>query len=133
MDLDFTLVVIAVFVIVMLIMFARFSITYHPPSDSKPKPTIKRPLLNSRNNAIKSNNTYNILKNNDKKPQYSAFGLPPKDSYMSRELKNQIDTLRTKFYYDNCQYRLLEDFTDNKPNKQSCHPYINVSMLNTNN
>ena len=131
MELDFTLVVIAVFVILMLVMFANFSITYQPAEGAKPVPTVKRPLLNSRNNATKSvaknNNVNNVMKNNANKPQYSAFGLPPKDAYMSKGLRDQIDSLRTKFYYDNCQYRLLEEFND----RPKCvgHPYIKIDWI----
>lgn len=125
MEFDLTLTTIAIFVIIMLIMFARFSITYQPADGAKPSPTIRRPLINSRTdtNKVLKTDTDKIMKNNDNKPQYSAFGLPPKDAYMSKGLRDQIDTLRSKFYYDNCKYRLLEEFDDCK------HPLIKVKEV----
>lgn len=134
MELDFTLTTIAVFVIIMLIMFARVNISYQPGEGSKPVPTIKRPLLNSRNDTTKSvdksSKITNIMKNNDNQPKYSAFGLPPKDAYMTKAIRDQIDSLRTKLYYDNCKYRLLEEFEDN--NNIKCeHPYIKHILVSS--
>lgn len=128
MELDFTLTVIAIFVIIMLIMFARFTVSYQPGDGAKPKHTVKRHLLNSRNDTSKSvsvDKTDNVMKNNATPPQYSAYGLPEKDAYMSKGFRDQIDSLRTKLYYDNCNYRLLEQFESNTP--PSCtHPYIKL-------
>tara|TARA_Y100000389_G_C17445610_1_gene511416 strand:- start:411 stop:815 length:405 start_codon:yes stop_codon:yes gene_type:complete len=131
MELDFTLTTISVFVIIMLIMFARVNVSYQPGKGAKTIPTVKRHLLNSRNDTTKSVNTHiktNIMKKNDNHPKYSAFGLPPKDSYMTKGLRDQIDSLRTKLYYDNCKYRLLEEFED-KHNASCNHPYINIEYV----
>lgn len=95
MELDFTLTTISIFVIIMLIMFARVNISYQPGEGSKPVPTVKRPLLNSRNDTTKS-----VIKN-DKNDEH--------------------DNLRTKFYYDNCKFRLLEEFVD-----ECNHPFIKI-------
>ena len=48
-----------------------------------------------------------VGKNNPSAPKYGLFNLPEKDDYMSPQLREQIDTLRTQYYYDNCQYTLL--------------------------
>ena len=131
MELDFSLTVIAIFVIIMLIMFARVTVSYQPGEGSKPKPTVKRPLINSRNNSSKSvlvDKTDNVMKNNATPPQYSAYGLPEKDAYMSKEFRAQIDSLRTKLYYDNCKFRLLEQFEDNSPSN-CVHPYIKIKYV----
>lgn len=129
MELDFSLTAIAIFVIIMLIMFARVTVSYETNGLEKPRPTVKRPLLNSRNDTSKigsNDKTDNVMKNNDKPPQYSAFGLPEKDAYMTKEFRDQIDSLRTKLYYDNCKYRLLEQFEDNAT--ANCkHPYIKLN------
>ena len=131
MELDFTLTVIAIFVIIMLIMFARVTVSYQPGEGAKPKPTIKRPLLNSRNNSSKSvsiDKTDNVMKNNATPPQYSAYGLPEKDAYMSKAFRDQIDSLRTKLYYDNCKFRLLEQFEDDTPTDCG-HPHIKIKYV----
>lgn len=128
MELDFSLSVIAIFVIIMLIMFARVTITYETNSNDKPSQIVKRPLLNSRNDTgklVSENKIDNVMKNNAKPPQYSAYGLPEKDAYMSKGFRDQIDSLRTKLYYDNCKYRLLEQFEDN-----ACvHPFIKLEYV----
>jgi len=131
MELDFTLTVIAIFVIIMLIMFARVTVSYQPGDSAKPKPTIKRPLLNSRNDTSKSvsvDKIDTVMKNNDKPPQYSAFGLPEKDAYMSKAFRDQIDSLRTKLYYDNCKFRLLEQFEDDPPSN-CVHPFLTINYV----
>jgi hypothetical protein len=128
MELDFTLTTIAVFVIIMLIMFARVSISYESGNNGNNiSPDIKKSsgaIKNTIRTNAKTNNTAtnDILKYNNNSPRYSAYGLPRKDAYMSKGIRNQIDALRTMIYYDNCQYRLLEEFTDDCPT----HPKIKI-------
>jgi len=38
---------------------------------------------------------------------YSMYGLPEQDEYMSQTLRDQLRNLETKFYYDNCRYTPL--------------------------
>jgi hypothetical protein len=49
------------------------------------------------------NQINNIGKVNPKATTYALYNLPEKDEYMTADLRNQIDTLRTRYYYDNCQ------------------------------
>lgn len=132
MELDFSLTVIAIFVIIMLIMFARVTISYETTGEgAKPKPTVKRPSINSRNDTSKSisiDKTDKVMKNNASPPQYSAFGLPEKDAYMSSTFRNQIDSLKTKLYYDNCKYQLLEEF-ENNTSVDCDHPYVKIKYV----
>ena len=38
---------------------------------------------------------------------FSMYGLPEQDEYMSQTLRDQLRNLETKFYYDNCRYTPL--------------------------
>lgn len=73
-------------------------------------------IANARNSSNASNNNITktangnvdtVGKNNPSAPKYGLFNLPEKDEYMTPQLREQIDTLRTQYYYDNCQYTLL--------------------------
>jgi hypothetical protein len=80
--------------------------------------TITFSVGSRNNNAIynTNNNNTNIRKIPQTTQKYMAgdvlardlsiYGLPQKDEYMSQTLKEQIDNLETKFYYDNCRYQL---------------------------
>lgn len=77
---------------------------------------------NSNNsNRVASGQADTVGKNNPSAPKYGLFNLPEKDDYMSPQLREQIDTLRTQYYYDNCQYTLLPQAgtvsTNSKPQK----------------
>lgn len=131
MELNFSLIAIAIFVILMLIMFAKVNISYQPGEGNTHKPTMKTHLLNSRKNTDKTvsqDKMDSVMKNNDNQPGYSAYGLPEKDAYMSKGFRDQIDSLRSKLYYDNCKYNLLEEF-DTVP---TCsHPLFNIKETST--
>ena len=67
-------------------------------------------------NGQQNNNEPNNEPNNDLEyqkasevleKQYSLYGLPEKDEYMSQKLREQLDNLDSKFYYDNCRYKSL--------------------------
>lgn len=52
----------------------------------------------------KTNNN-NVLKKVVRKTKdYNIYGLPKKDDYMSQLMKEQLNNLQTKFYYDNCRF-----------------------------
>jgi hypothetical protein len=75
---------------------------------SLPATNLKSAGANTNSSARTANgNTDAVGKNNPSAPKYGLFNLPEKDDYMSPQLREQIDTLRTQYYYDNCQYTLL--------------------------
>ena len=68
----------------------------------------KNKMKNNKNNNL--NNNQNNSKSNDigkynpKSLSQGLYGLPEKDPYMSELMKQQINSLSTKYYYDNCKY-----------------------------
>lgn len=56
-----------------------------------------------------------VGKINPAAPTYALFNLPEKDEYMTTDLRNQIDTLRTQYYYDNCQQSPVGVKNNSKP------------------
>tara|TARA_B100000927_G_scaffold259095_1_gene227884 strand:- start:194 stop:529 length:336 start_codon:yes stop_codon:yes gene_type:complete len=65
------------------------------------KKTSNNNNLNISQNKLKSNE---IGKYNPKSLSQGLYGLPEVDPYMSELMKQQINSLSTKFYYDNCKY-----------------------------
>lgn len=107
----------------MVLMFATVKVDYVGASDNSLS-GVPVDMLNERNpsglrkganlaslpaaKAKTANGSVDTVgKNNPSAPKYGLFNLPEKDDYMSPELREQIDTLRTQYYYDNCQYTLL--------------------------
>ena len=39
--------------------------------------------------------------------QLEDYGLPDTDEYMTQSLRDQLEDLNNKFYYDNCRYATL--------------------------
>lgn len=125
---------LVIFIILLVVMFATVKVDYVGAGDNKlyrvpvdmlneRSPSGVRPGSNLASlpaaNNRKSTNATNssartangtadaVGKNNPSAPKYGLFNLPEKDEYMSPQLREQIDTLRTQYYYDNCQYTLL--------------------------
>ena len=65
------------------------------------KNSINNNKLNNSQNKSESNE---IGKYNPKSLSQGLYGLPEIDPYMSELMKQQINSLSTKFYYDNCKY-----------------------------
>ena len=96
-----TLTLFIIVIVVTIILFSSFNVSYS--SDT--------PIANNKNNKsagsklndkTNSSNSLNIGKHNPKASSYALYNLPEKDQYMTPDLKNQIDVLRTQYYYDNC-------------------------------
>ena len=71
-------------------------------------PMSNSPMVNgSPAGMAKAANTRPVGLHNPDAPKQGLFGLPEKDEYMNPGFKAQIDELKTKFYYDNCRFRLV--------------------------
>ena len=118
---------LVIFIVILVVMFATVKVEYvGSGSGDNSLSRVPVDMLNERNpNGLRagfnlasvnvsnsSSRTANgsadaVGKNNPSAPKYGLFNLPEKDDYMSPQLREQIDTLRTQYYYDNCQYTLL--------------------------
>ena len=136
MEIDYMVLSLVIFIILLVVMFATVKVDYVGAGDNRLS-GVPVDMLNERNlnglrkgvnlaslpttasNNRKSTGATNssartangtadaVGKNNPSAPKYGLFNLPEKDDYMSPQLREQIDTLRTQYYYDNCQYTLL--------------------------
>ncbi len=125
---EYTALALIVFIALMVFMFSSVSLTYVDDSayagvpidqiDNRQKPSgVARASLPAMSNSpmvigspagmAKAANTRPIGLHNPDAPKQGLFGLPEKDEYMNPGFKAQIDELKTKFYYDNCRFRLV--------------------------
>jgi hypothetical protein len=98
-----------IILVITIILFSSISYSYGSPSTYSKAPVF---MFNSGNNpqyysSPNINTTNTVGRVNPKALPFSIFNLPEKDEYMSAELRNQVDMLRTQFYYDNCQGQLI--------------------------
>lgn len=129
MEIDYMVLSLVIFIILLVVMFATVKVDYVGSGDNRLS-KVPVDMLNERNPSglrkgfnlaqLSANGTSTsannktadgtadaVGKNNPSAPKYGLFNLPEKDDYMSPQLREQIDTLRTQYYYDNCQYTLL--------------------------
>ena len=121
---------LVIFIILLVVIFATVKVDYVSAGDNRLS-RVPVDMLNERtpnglrkgfnlaqlpvnstrqsgsNNKTANGTADTVGKNNPNAPKYGLFNLPEKDDYMSPQLREQIDTLRTQYYYDNCQYTLL--------------------------
>jgi hypothetical protein len=122
MNLDIRPIYIGIVILffLMVIVFSTVTISYHSTSKRSATPI---DLLDNRtntglqvgiNNDNYSMNSISNIKHvakdvgkfNPYAPKMGLVGLPEKDQYMTHTLKNQIDTLADRYYYDNCKFKL---------------------------
>ena len=106
-----TLTIAIIIIALTVILFSSFSYSYVSPDpnaqvpidllNSTGKPRSSGVLQQAESSAISKEE---IGKVNPKATTYALFNLPEKDEYMTTDLRNQIDALRTRYYYDNCQF-----------------------------
>ena len=128
---EYTAVALIVFIAIMIFMFSSVSLTYVDDSayagipidqidNRKPNGSGQRmarasiPPMSNNSMVIgspagiaKAANTRQVGLHNPEAPRQGLFGLPEKDEYMNPGFRAQIDELKTKFYYDNCRFRLV--------------------------
>jgi hypothetical protein len=125
---EYTALALIVFIVIMVFMFSSVSLTYVDDSayagvpidqiDNRQKPgRMARASIPPMSNSpmvigspagmAKAANTRPVGLHNPDAPKQGLFGLPEKDEYMNPGFKAQIDELKTKFYYDNCRFRLV--------------------------
>jgi hypothetical protein len=102
-----TITILIIVIIITIILFSSFNISYSnetPISNNKiiPSNTLTPSTINKQTNKKLRSTKDNIGKYNPKASSYALYNLPEKDPYMTPDLKNQIDALRTQYYYDNC-------------------------------
>lgn len=97
-----TLTIAIIVITLTVILFSSFSYSY-VSSDTNAQLPID--MLNStgKSRANKVSQIDTVGKVNPAATTYALYNLPEKDEYMTADLRNQIDTLRTQYYYDNCQ------------------------------
>lgn len=96
-----TLTIFIIVIIVTIILFSSFNVSYS--SDTPIANTNKSSSKVNIKPESKNNVTgIDIGKYNPNASSYALYNLPEKDQYMTPDLKNQIDALRTQYYYDNC-------------------------------
>ena len=121
---------LVIFIILLVVMFATVKVDYVGAGDNRlsgvpvdmlnernpsglrkgfnlAQLSANTPRQSGANNKTANGSADTVGKNNPSAPKYGLFNLPEKDDYMSPQLREQIDTLRTQYYYDNCQYTLL--------------------------
>ncbi len=125
---EYTALALIVFIVIMVFMFSSVSLTYVDDSvyagipidqiDNRQKTSgVARASIPAMANSpmvigspagmAKAANTRPVGLHNPDAPKQGLFGLPEKDEYMNPGFKAQIDELKTKFYYDNCRFRLM--------------------------
>lgn len=102
-----TLTIAIIVITLTVIIFSSFSYSYVSPDPNSQLPI---DLLNSTGNVRygkqlpgKVSQIDTVGNVNPNAPTYALYNLPEKDEYMTADLRNQIDVLRTQYYYDNCQ------------------------------
>lgn len=122
-----TITIAIIIIALTVILFSSFSYSYVSPdknadvpidmlnSTGKPRTSI----ITQQHNPIIQTTASSVGKVNPNAPTYALFNLPEKDEYMTADLRNQIDTLRTQYYYDNCQFvnkdmNIKDKFISNK-------------------
>ena len=126
---EYTAVALIVFIAIMIFMFSSVSLTYVDDSAyagipidqidnrkpvgsgmaraSMPAMSNNSMVIGSPAGMAKAANTRPVGLHNPDAPRQGLFGLPEKDEYMNPGFRAQIDELKTKFYYDNCRFRLV--------------------------
>lgn len=104
-----TLTIAIIVITLTIVLFSSISYAYVSPdpnaqvpidmlnSTGKPRPGMNIPIARTPSQIDK------VGKVNPKASTFALYNLPEKDEYMTTDLRNQIDTLRTQYYYDNCQ------------------------------
>lgn len=102
-----TLTIAIIVITLTVILFSSISYSYVSPDPNAQLPV---DMLNSTGKVRsgkqitgKPSQIDTVGKVNPNATTYALYNLPEKDEYMTSDLRNQIDTLRTQYYYDNCQ------------------------------
>ena len=124
-----TLTIAIIVITLTVILFSSISYSYVSPD---PNAQVPIDLLNTTGKLRSgttiqrsTNQINNVGKVNPSAPTYALFNLPEKDEYMTADLRNQIDTLRTQYYYDNCQQSTVQRI----PVKNNIKPITAESQL----
>jgi len=101
METSSSLIILALLMLLVIVAYSKTTIKYVESGKNN---------LNNLNNLNNSNNSSRKKKsgvsqsNNVSSKATTLYGFPEKDEYMSQTLKEQINNLESKFYYDNCQF-----------------------------
>jgi hypothetical protein len=89
-----TITIILIIITITIIAFTSVNISYKSGGTTITKPTtlVEKTVANSTN----------VGKFNPYASSHALYNLPAKDQYMSQEFRDQIDKLRTQYYYNNC-------------------------------
>jgi hypothetical protein len=114
-----TLTIAIIVITLTVVLFSSISYSYVSPD---PNAQVPIDMLNSTGNprpdmnipiTITPSQIDKVGKVNPKASTFALYNLPEKDEYMTTDLRNQIDTLRTQYYYDNCQQVSPINFKNN--------------------
>jgi len=115
METSSSLIILSLLMLLVIVAYSRTTFKY---VESKKNNRNNLNNYNNRNNLNNYNNSNNSSRETDSRVSSSRlsqsnsggskpttlYGFPEKDAYMSQTLKEQIDNLESKFYYDNCQF-----------------------------
>ena len=92
-----TLTLIIIIIAITIIAFTSVNISYKSTGGDINTNTVGTAIpLNSKPAKL------DIGKFNPYASSHALYNLPAKDQYMSQEFRDQIDKLRTQYYYNNC-------------------------------
>lgn len=98
MEINTNIIIGLLFVVILVLLFSKVSVSMENNNTSNDISKYNRPNIirqqNSNPSPVSSRNvTYN-----------ETLGLPAKDNYMSNGLKQQLNNMENKFYYNNCRW-----------------------------
>jgi hypothetical protein len=99
MEFNTNILVGLLFIAILILLFSKISVSVGNNANNTTN-TVNKPIQRPKrvNNSLPtSTNSRNIT-------LAEAQGLPNKDDYMSNSLKNQLNNLENRFYYNNCRW-----------------------------
>lgn len=100
MDINTNLVIGLFFIAILILLLSKITVTVGNSAGNIPQNN-NAPAISNKNVVhppkLRNRESRNITLS-------QAQGFPEKNDYMSNSLKNQINNLENKFYYNNCRW-----------------------------
>jgi len=104
METTSSLIILALLMLLVIVAYSKTTVKY---VESEKSNLNNLNILNNSNNLPREINSQVSQSDNVDSKATTLYGFPEKDEYMSQTLKEQINNLKSKFYYDNCQFELI--------------------------
>ena len=99
MEINANVIISLLFVSILILLFSKISVSVGSNDNTNTiSPT--RPVISKLN----ITNNHSISNSSRPLTLAEANRLPPKDDYMSNSLRQQLNDLENKFYYNNCRW-----------------------------